>query len=122
MAALSSRIWTRRAYETPTRNDGYRVLVDRMWPRGVSKEHLHVEEWMKDIAPSTELRKWFGHDPALWAEFVERYEAELAQHTELVDQLVERVCAGRVTLVFAAHDAEHNNAVALGNLLDRRTR
>lgn len=120
MTQLSSRIWLRRAYEKPTRNDGYRVLVDRLWPRGVSKEDLRIDEWCKDIAPSNDLRKWFGHDPARWEGFVKSYREELADHDQAVGALVERARSGRITLVFAAGDTEHNNAVVLGRLIEER--
>lgn len=118
MTQVSERVWLRRAYEEPTHNDGYRVLVDRLWPRGVTKEHLQIDEWRKDIAPSNDLRKWFGHDPALWEEFRDRYREELTEHDEAVSALVERARSGRVTLVFAAGDTEHNNAVVLGRLIE----
>lgn len=120
MSELSSRVWLRRAYEDPTRNDGYRVLVDRLWPRGISKENLRIDEWLSEIAPSDGLRKWFGHDPQRWEEFRDRYRDELVDHEDLVTRLVEQARNGRVTLVFGAHDAEHNNAVALGELIEQR--
>ncbi|MFZ1636882.1 MAG: DUF488 domain-containing protein [Candidatus Microthrix parvicella] len=117
---MSARVWTRRAYEEPTHNDGYRVLVDRLWPRGVSKDDARLDEWCKEIAPSTELRKWFGHDPKRWDEFVERYRTELCDHEDLVTALVERTEDGRVTLVYGAKDTEHNQAVVLAELIDER--
>lgn len=117
---MSDRVWIRRAYDEPTHNDGYRVLVDRVWPRGVSKEDAQVDEWCKDIAPTTKLRKWFGHDPDRWDEFQRRYRDELAEHDDLVDGLVERTNQGRVTLVFGAKDTERNQAVVLAELLDER--
>ena len=110
----------KRAYDPPERSDGYRVLVDRIWPRGFTKDHLKVDAWLKDLAPSTELRKWFGHDPKKWDEFRKRYARELAPQSAALEQLVERARAGRVTLVFGAKDTEHNNAVALKEHLERR--
>jgi len=103
----------RRAYEPPGRGDGYRVLVDRVWPRGVSKAELDLDEWQKEIAPSTRLRQWFGHDPERWKGFQERYFAELEKKQEAVLGLVERARQGRITLVYGAKDQEHNQAVAL---------
>ncbi|HQZ33391.1 MAG TPA: DUF488 domain-containing protein [Ilumatobacteraceae bacterium] len=122
---MSSRIWIRRAYDPPSVIDGSRVLVDRLWPRGVSKDHLHIDAWARELAPTDELRKWFGHDPSRWGEFRDRYRDELDAHTgaaatEFAD-LVERVASGRVTLVFGAHDARHNNAVVLRDYLRERT-
>ncbi|MBK6437126.1 MAG: DUF488 domain-containing protein [Candidatus Microthrix sp.] len=117
---MSDRVWIRRAYDEPTNNDGYRVLVDRVWPRGVSKEDAQLDEWCKQIAPSTELRKWFGHDPERWDEFRSRYRGELEDRDDLVDALVERATDARVTLVFGAKDTEHNQAVVLAELIDER--
>lgn len=111
-------MWIRRAYDPPTRNDGYRVLVDRVWPRGVSKSEIDIGEWAKDIAPSDELRRWFGHDPDRWDEFQHRYRKELSGDNALLDQLVER--SGRITLVYGAHDERHNQAVVLQNVIDER--
>ena len=119
---MSDRVWIRRAYDEPTNNDGYRVLVDRVWPRGVSKEDAQLDEWCKQIAPSTELRKWFGHDPERWEEFRSRYRAELGDRDDLVEALVERTRHRRVTLVFGAKDTEHNQAVVLAELIDERRR
>lgn len=121
-SAMSDRVWIRRAYDEPTNNDGYRVLVDRVWPRGVSKEDAQLDEWCKQIAPSTELRKWFGHDPERWDEFRSRYRGELEDRDDLVDALVERTTDGRVTLVFGAKDTDHNQAVVLAELIDERRR
>ena len=117
---MSSRVWLRRAYEPPTRNDGYRVLVDRIWPRGVSKEELQIDEWCRDIAPSDALRHWFDHDPSRWAQFCEHYRAELDENADLVATIVNRTKSGRVTLVYAARDKEHNNAAALRDVIDAR--
>lgn len=115
---MSSRVWLRRAYEPPTRNDGYRILVDRLWPRGVSKDDLELDEWCRDIAPSDDLRKWFGHDASRWDEFRERYRSEIDEQRDLLDTIVEHTKQGRITLVFGARDEEHNNAVVLRELID----
>ena len=117
---MSDRVWIRRAYDEPTSNDGHRVLVDRVWPRGVSKDDAQLDEWCKDIAPTTKLRKWFGHDPERWGEFRSRYRKELASHDDLVDALVGRTDSGRVTLVYGAKDTEHNQAVVLAELIEER--
>ena len=112
----------KRAYEPPGPDDGTRVLVDRLWPRGVRKDDAAVDLWLKELAPSTELRKWFGHDPARWEEFRERYAAEMRQHPELVEQLRDLAREGLVTLVYSAHDELHNDAVVLRNVvLERKT-
>lgn len=110
-------IAVKRVYEAPAAEDGQRVLVDRIWPRGVSKEHAALVLWLKDIAPSDELRKWFGHEPARWVEFQERYGAELDGNDEAVAQLRELLRHGKVTLLYGAHDEAHNNAVALAGYL-----
>lgn len=117
---MSTRVWIRRAYEPPTHNDGYRVLVDRVWPRGVSKADIEIDEWAKEIAPSDGLRKWFGHDPERWDEFRRRYRDELDGADELLDGLVGRTRSGRITLVYGAHDEQHNQAVVLRELIDER--
>jgi uncharacterized protein YeaO (DUF488 family) len=109
----SPRVQIKRVYEAASPADGTRVLVDRIWPRGLSKAHADVKLWLKDIAPSTDLRKWFGHDPELWPEFRTRYSAELANSDEAMTQLLDVVKHGHTTLVYAAHDDLHNNAVAL---------
>lgn len=106
----------KRAYDTAARSDGPRILVDRIWPRGVTKEDANIAHWLKELAPSTELRKWFGHDPDKWSEFCERYLKELksdeaAEDLSTLRQLLDE--HERITLVFAAKDTEHNNAVAL---------
>ena len=113
----ASHIRIKRAYEPPSADDGARILIDRLWPRGVKKETLALDQWMKELAPSTELRKWFGHDPALWPEFHKRYAAELRTHAELVDSLRAMARKGVVTLVYSAHDEEHNDAVVLQEFL-----
>ncbi|WKZ20154.1 MAG: DUF488 domain-containing protein [Candidatus Jettenia sp. CY-1] len=113
-------IYLKRAYDAPSKNDGYRVLVDRMWPRGVSKEKAHIHSWLKEIAPSNELRKWFGHDPEKWEEFRNRYYRELENQSEVVEQLVRKAGEGTLTLVFAAKNKSFNNAVALKEYLEKR--
>ena len=113
----AANVRLKRAYESPSANDGTRVLVDRLWPRGVAKADAAVDVWHKDLAPSTALRKWFGHDPARWPEFRQRYAEELRQHPELFDQLRELARAGPVTLVYSAHDELHNDAVVLRDLV-----
>jgi uncharacterized protein YeaO (DUF488 family) len=114
-------IGLKRAYEAPDARDGYRVLVDRIWPRGVKKEDARIDAWPKEIAPSNELRKWFGHDPDKWEEFKSRYFRELQDHRDALDDLLGRVRAGTVTLVFAARDEKHNNAVALKEYLENKS-
>jgi uncharacterized protein YeaO (DUF488 family) len=109
-----------RAYDPPAKSGGRRILVDRVWPRGIAKHELRIDTWLKDLAPSTELRKWFGHDPKKWDEFRKRYARELEQRSEALEELLEKARAGHVTLVFGAKDAEHNNAVALKEHLERR--
>lgn len=109
-------IRTKRAYDDPARNDGYRVLVDAIWPRGVSKKDARLDDWNKDVAPSGELREWFDHDPEKWDEFRDRYHAEL-DGNDAAEALVEHVRKGRVTLVYGAKDKTHNNAEALRDWL-----
>ena len=108
----------KRAYEPASRTDGKRILVDRLWPRGVSKEKLDAE-WMKAVAPSTELRNWYGHEPARWDGFRERYFAELDAQPEVLAPLREALRHGRVTLIYGARDSEHNQAVALAEYLKK---
>ena len=115
--ARSSRIRVKRAYEPPHSSDGIRVLVDRLWPRGRSKADLSIDFWLKDVAPSAALRKWFDHDTKKWGEFRTRYEAELGTKRDAIDSLIRHGSKGTVTLVFAAHDSEHNNAVVLADFL-----
>jgi uncharacterized protein YeaO (DUF488 family) len=107
----------KRAYDDPVAADGMRILVDRLWPRGVKKEAAAIDLWAKDLTPSTELRKWYGHDPARWTEFRHRYTAELRQHTEQLDKIRELARRGTVTLIYAARDQEHNEAVIIRDLL-----
>ena len=111
-------ILLKRAYASSDPHDGFRILVDRLWPRGVSKSAAHIDLWLKDIAPSTSLRKWFGHDPAKWDEFRDRYFLELRNNPEAIEQLSEHVHRGVVTLVYAAKDTEYNDAVALKEYLE----
>jgi uncharacterized protein YeaO (DUF488 family) len=103
----------KRVYEEPSVGDGYRVLVERLWPRGMTKERAAVDLWLKDIAPGPELRKWFGHDPARWKEFQKRYRAELMGKGELVDLIRRKSRGGTVTFVYAARDTERNSAIVL---------
>jgi uncharacterized protein YeaO (DUF488 family) len=110
----------KRVYDPPAASDGRRILVDRVWPRGITKDQLRIDAWRKDLAPSTGLRKWFGHDPKKWDAFKERYGRELEQHADALDELLAQARAGRVTLVFGARDTEHNQAVALKEYLERR--
>lgn len=107
----------KRAYEPVEAADGYRVLVDRLWPRGVSKEKAQLDEWARELAPSSELRTWFGHDPARFDEFGRRYLEELAAHGDKLAELRERASEGTLTLVYAARDSEHNDAVVLADVL-----
>lgn len=118
----ASHVKLKRAYERPEAEDGFRVLVDRLWPRGVSKEDAALDQWMKEIAPSTDLRKWFDHDPGRWEEFCRRYADELHENAELVAQLRKLAHHGPITLVYSAHDEAHNDAIVLRDvLLGRKT-
>jgi len=110
----------KRAYDEAGTEDGRRFLVERLWPRGITKAALPLDGWLKDVAPSTELRKWFGHDPAKWKEFQHRYRAELRQKPQFWKPLLDAARKGKITLVFSSHDVEHNNAVVLKNFLDSR--
>jgi uncharacterized protein YeaO (DUF488 family) len=112
----------KRAYEPASAEDGYRVLVDRLWPRGVSKQEARLDEWEKELAPSTELREWFGHDPGRFAEFRRRYSDELRANAPRLTELRRRARAGTLTLVYSAHDSEHNDAVVLAEVLRRGLR
>jgi uncharacterized protein YeaO (DUF488 family) len=118
MAGRKATIRLKRAYEEPSQDDGTRILVERLWPRGVSKERAAIDLWPREIAPSAELRKWYGHDPGKWDEFQRRYRAELDQKGDLIDDLKERLRQGPVTFVFAAKDEEHNSAVLLKEYLE----
>jgi uncharacterized protein YeaO (DUF488 family) len=110
----------KRAYEPAKRGDGFRILVDRLWPRGVSKAAAQIDLWLKEIAPSPKLRKWFGHEPAKWDMFLDRYFRELDKNSDAVQQLLEHARRRTVTLVYGAKDEEHNDAVALKQYLDSR--
>lgn len=112
-------IHLKRVYEPESPEDGLRFLVERLWPRGVKKEALHLDVWLKEVAPSTKLRQWFAHDPAKWVEFQRRYFAELDAIPEAVQPIRSAMHEGPVTLLFSAHDAEHNNAVALKSYLSK---
>jgi len=114
---LSRHIKLKRAYIPPSADDGTRILIDRLWPRGVKKSSAAIDRWIKDIAPSTALRKWFGHDPARWQEFRRRYAAQIRDHRNSLAELRATARKGRVTLVFAARDELHNDAVVLRDVL-----
>lgn len=109
----------KRVYEKPDKDDGFRILVDRLWPRGLTKEKAHVDIWLKEIAPTSELRKWFGHDPKKWDEFQERYETEIRRKDDLIKMLKRRARQGTITLIYAARDKKHNEAVVLKHFLER---
>ena len=111
------KIKIKRVYEKPEKEDGFRILVDRLWPRGFTKEKAAIDLWLKEIAPGTELRKWFNHDPEKWAEFKRRYLHVLKENKKSVSILKEHMKEGNVTLVYAAKDEEHNDAVVLLNEL-----
>ena len=120
---MATKVQIKRAYDAPARGDGYRVLVDRVWPRGVRKEALHLSEWAKDLAPSTKLRQWFGHDPKRWEQFQERYESELTDARSQAE--VQRVIDAAkdyavLTLSYSAKDEEHNQAVVLRRVFSHR--
>lgn len=110
----------KRVYDAPAADDGFRILIDRLWPRGLAKKDAQVDLWLKAVAPSSDLRKWFGHDPDKWTEFKKRYRAELAENTDAVDEIQARMKHGKICLLYAAKDTEHNNAVALQEYLARR--
>jgi uncharacterized protein YeaO (DUF488 family) len=109
----------KRAYEKPAKDDGERILVERLWPRGVTKEQAKLDLWLKEIAPSAELRKWFGHDPDKWVEFRRRYLKELGQKADLIKLLKRKAKEGTITLVYAARDEAHNGALVLQQLLQK---
>ena len=117
-----SKVKLKRVYEPASRTDGIRILVDRLWPRGLSKEEAAIDHWCKELAPSTALRQWFGHEPDRWEEFRKRYKAELAQQPESLTDLRTFARKGPITLVFAAHDELRNNAVVLYELLPAKSR
>jgi uncharacterized protein YeaO (DUF488 family) len=110
----------KRVYEKPSRTDGSRILVDRLWPRGLTKEDAAVTLWLKDVAPSTELRKWFGHEPARWKQFQSRYRKELRKKKDALKLLRQKAKTRTVTLVYGARDEEHNEALVLKKVLEGR--
>jgi uncharacterized protein YeaO (DUF488 family) len=112
----------KRAYEPPASTDGFRILIDRLWPRGLSREQARLDGWTRELAPSSELRRWFGHDPSRFAEFRRRYTDELATQRSMLRELRRRARRGTLTLVYAAHDTEHNDAVVLAEVLRRGVR
>ena len=112
----------KRAYEPPAPHDGPRVLVDRLWPRGVKKDDLKIDAWLRELGPSTGLRRWFGHDPEKWEAFRARYRVELARKPALLSQLADYARGGKLTLVFGARDPAHNQAVVIKELLDEASR
>lgn len=120
MGGDTAMLQLKRAYEPAAPTDGRRILVDRLWPRGLSKRRIAIDEWMKELAPSAALRQWFAHDPKKWPEFQRRYRQELRSHPDLVRRLASLARRGRVTLVFGARDAEHNDAVVLAGVIRRR--
>lgn len=113
-------IQVKRVYDPPVLEDGTRFLVERLWPRGLKKEALRLDGWLKDVAPSDKLRRWFAHDPAKWNEFWHRYFAELDGKPEAWRPILQAACQGNVTLLFSARDTEHNNAVALKAYLEKQ--
>lgn len=113
-------IHTKRVYDPPARGDGTRFLVERLWPRGIKKQELDATAWLKDVAPSTELRQWFAHDPAKWSAFKRKYFAELDKAETAWKPILQAARRGNVTLLYSARDTEHNNAVALKAYLDRK--
>ncbi|WP_420236983.1 DUF488 domain-containing protein [Telmatobacter bradus] len=119
-APLADRIQLKRVYEASSGADGSRFLVERLWPRGIKKTSLEIQAWLKDVAPSVSLRRWFNHDPALWNEFRRRYFAELKENQSSWLPILEAASCGTVTLIYSSHDPEHNNAVALKEFLNKR--
>ena len=113
------KVLIKRVYETPNGSDGKRVLVDRLWPRGLTKEKAKIDLWLKDIAPSNELRKWFGHDPLKWEEFKRRYTKEIKNNQKDFEELESVVKKGKVTILYSAKDEDHNNAVVVKELLEK---
>lgn len=113
-------ILIKRVYEKPNISDGKRVLIDRLWPRGLTKERAKIDLWLKDIAPTTTLRKWFGHDPSRWNEFKKGYHEELKKNNEVVSKLIKILKSGKVTLIYGAKDEKHNDAVVLKEYLEKK--
>ncbi len=112
----------KRVYEKAESSDGTRFLVERLWPRGMKKEALKMKAWLKDVAPSADLRNWFGHDPLKWEEFQKRYQAELKANSEAWNPILQAAKQGEVTLLYSAHDTEHNNALVLQRFLEKKMR
>lgn len=112
-----NKLYIKRIYEKPAKTDGFRIFIDRLWPRGIKKTEAHVDLWLKEIAPSNELRKFFGHDPEKWAEFKKRYTIELKNKKDLLATIHQQLKKGTTTLLYAAKDTEHNNAAALKDYL-----
>ncbi len=110
----------KRVYDAPSRDDGKRILIDRLWPRGPKKEDTRIDEWPKEIAPSNALRKWLNHDPGKWDEFKKKYLAELTRKQDLLEDIIDEACKGAVTLLFGSKEKRYNNAVALKEYLDSR--
>jgi uncharacterized protein YeaO (DUF488 family) len=110
----------KRAYEPKAASDGQRILIDRLWPRGLSRRKVAIDDWMKELAPSADLRRWFAHDPRKWVEFQKRYKLELRTQADLLDKIAKRALRGRVTLVYGARDEAHNDAVVLSAVIRRR--
>ena len=110
----------KRVYENTGLKNGKRILVERLWPRGLKKDEAKIDEWLREVAPSTELRKWFGHDPAKWDEFKERYWKELDKKNDIISKLAKERRGNKVTFVFAAKDQQHNNAVALKEYIENQ--
>jgi len=115
-------IQLKRVYEKASAEDGKRILVERLWPRGLKKEDAHVDEWLRDLAPSNELRKWYGHDPAKWSQFKEKYWKELAEKQDIVSQLARECREKKVTFVFAAKEQQYNNAAALKEYIEKQSK
>jgi uncharacterized protein YeaO (DUF488 family) len=114
------RISVVRVYGLGDEDVGYRILVDRLWPRGLSKQELHLDEWLKELAPSTELRRWFDHRPERWTEFQKRYRAELQQHQQQLDRIAKLAVRRRIALLYGARDQQHNEAIVLAEVLEAR--
>ena len=112
-------ITIKRVYEKPAKSDGFRILVERLWPRGLTKEKARVDLWLKEVGPSPELRKWYSHDVEKWTEFKRRYTKELKDKTDLLDEIKTHAKKGKVTFIYAAHDEEHNSALVLRDFLKR---
>ncbi|PZF74927.1 DUF488 domain-containing protein [Taibaiella soli] len=115
---MKPEILIKRAYEKPEKKDGYRILVDRLWPRGIKKEEAAIVDWQKELAPSTELRKWFGHDPAVWTEFQKKYLAELKKNDAVAEFVEANKDRKKITLVYGAKDTEHTHALVLQQFLE----